>query len=258
MASMSSCMNLGERLIRETTTPGISSSSTSWSTRANVIVNSYSEWLTLAKLAYFPPMSSGEKWMLMWRSGVPESSIGRLVSQRADRCRRRGQVAATFRRRRPALSEAARAAHSAGAGRDAGGGQGPASPAIPGLHLAAASGRGDAGLDRFQPLPGGATPKRPRPVLRDRRAIRARARRGGPSSLIRDYHLASPAGARRAARTALPRTQDPRRRAVPLLTRLPSLRSPHDEHRPIASGRPASRASRRGARWCGRGTWLYR
>jgi hypothetical protein len=33
-------MNFGERLTRETTTPGISSSSTSWSTRANVIVNS--------------------------------------------------------------------------------------------------------------------------------------------------------------------------------------------------------------------------
>ena len=33
-------MKRGERLMRETTTPGISSSSTSWSTRANVIVNS--------------------------------------------------------------------------------------------------------------------------------------------------------------------------------------------------------------------------
>ena len=40
MASISSRMNCGERLMRETTTPGTSSSSTSWSTRANVIVNS--------------------------------------------------------------------------------------------------------------------------------------------------------------------------------------------------------------------------
>ena len=40
MASISSLMKRGERLTRETTTPGTSSSSTSWSTRAKVIVNS--------------------------------------------------------------------------------------------------------------------------------------------------------------------------------------------------------------------------
>jgi hypothetical protein len=50
-ASISSRTKRGEALIRETTTPGISSSSTSWSRRANVIVNSYSEWLMFAKFA---------------------------------------------------------------------------------------------------------------------------------------------------------------------------------------------------------------
>ena len=40
MASISSRMKRGERLMRETTTPGTSPSSTSWSTRAKVIVNS--------------------------------------------------------------------------------------------------------------------------------------------------------------------------------------------------------------------------
>ena len=40
MASISSRMKRGERFSRETTTPGTSPSSTSWSTRAKVIVNS--------------------------------------------------------------------------------------------------------------------------------------------------------------------------------------------------------------------------
>jgi hypothetical protein len=40
IASISSRMKRGERLIRATTTPGTSPSSTSWSTRAKVIVNS--------------------------------------------------------------------------------------------------------------------------------------------------------------------------------------------------------------------------
>ena len=40
IASISSRMKRGETLMRETTTPGTSSLSTSWSTRANVIVNS--------------------------------------------------------------------------------------------------------------------------------------------------------------------------------------------------------------------------
>ena len=40
MASISSRMKRGERFTRDTTTPGTSPSSTSWSTRANVIVNS--------------------------------------------------------------------------------------------------------------------------------------------------------------------------------------------------------------------------
>ena len=40
IASISSRMKRGDTLMRETTTPGTSSLSTSWSTRANVIVNS--------------------------------------------------------------------------------------------------------------------------------------------------------------------------------------------------------------------------
>ena len=40
IASISSRMKRGERLMRETTTPGTASSSTSWSTRAKVTVNS--------------------------------------------------------------------------------------------------------------------------------------------------------------------------------------------------------------------------
>ena len=40
MASISSRMKRGDRFTRDTTTPGTSPSSTSWSTRANVIVNS--------------------------------------------------------------------------------------------------------------------------------------------------------------------------------------------------------------------------
>ncbi len=40
MASISSCIACGESDTRVTTTPGTSSSSTSWSTRENVSVNS--------------------------------------------------------------------------------------------------------------------------------------------------------------------------------------------------------------------------
>ena len=40
IASISSRMKRGDRLMRDTTTPGTASSSTSWSTRAKVTVNS--------------------------------------------------------------------------------------------------------------------------------------------------------------------------------------------------------------------------
>ncbi len=40
IAASSSCMNRGDMFTRDTTTPGISPSPTSWSMRANVIVNS--------------------------------------------------------------------------------------------------------------------------------------------------------------------------------------------------------------------------
>src|SRR5438876_4977490 len=55
-------------LIRETTTPGTSASSISWSTRANVIVNSYCEKVMFEKFAYDPAICSGSMWMLSWRS----------------------------------------------------------------------------------------------------------------------------------------------------------------------------------------------
>jgi hypothetical protein len=51
IASISSCIACGDSDTRVTTTPGTSSSSTSWSTRENVSVNSYSECETVAKLA---------------------------------------------------------------------------------------------------------------------------------------------------------------------------------------------------------------
>ena len=51
---------------------------------------------------------------------------------------------------------------------------------------------------------------RPRPVLRHRRAVRARARARRPPPLARADDAAPPARARRAARAALPGAQDPR------------------------------------------------
>src|SRR5919204_3876677 len=56
-------------LMRDTTTPGTSASSISWSTRANVIVNSYCENVMFAKFAYDPAICSGSMWMFSWRSG---------------------------------------------------------------------------------------------------------------------------------------------------------------------------------------------
>jgi hypothetical protein len=55
-------------LIRDTTTPGTSPSSISWSTRAKVSVNSYGENVMLAKFEYDPAICSGSRWMLSWRS----------------------------------------------------------------------------------------------------------------------------------------------------------------------------------------------
>src|SRR6266699_2475018 len=78
-------------LIRETTTPGASPSSTSKSTRANVIVNSYGENVMLAKLAYDPAICSGSRWMLSWRAGPIVEMIARgvLTGAWAERRRRR-------------------------------------------------------------------------------------------------------------------------------------------------------------------------
>ena len=49
IASSSSRMKRVDMLTRETTTPGTSPSSTSWSMRANVTVNSYGEKVMFAK-----------------------------------------------------------------------------------------------------------------------------------------------------------------------------------------------------------------
>src|SRR6476661_3900255 len=67
-------MNLCETFTRATTTPGTSPSSTSWSTRANVSVNSKGEKLMFAKFAYTPAMFSGSMWMFSWRSGLLSST----------------------------------------------------------------------------------------------------------------------------------------------------------------------------------------
>src|SRR3954447_20838044 len=62
---------------RETTTPGTSPSSISWSMRAKVIVNSYAEKVTFAKFAYTPAICSGSRWMLSWRSWGSSSTAQR-------------------------------------------------------------------------------------------------------------------------------------------------------------------------------------
>src|SRR4029077_4453978 len=77
-AAMSSSRNRGDALIRATTAPGTSPSSTSCSIRANVSVNSYRETLMFAKFAYAPAMSAGSRWMLSRRS--PASTSGAFSS----------------------------------------------------------------------------------------------------------------------------------------------------------------------------------
>src|SRR4051812_40299721 len=66
---------------RETTTPGTSPSSISWSMRANVIVNSYAEKVTFAKFAYTPAICSGSRWMLSWRSWGSSSTAPRYYGR---------------------------------------------------------------------------------------------------------------------------------------------------------------------------------
>ena len=73
-----------------------------------------------------------------------------------------------------------------------------------------------------QPLPRGAAPVGPRPLLRGRRAARARSRPLRPEAVVRPDDAAAPARAGGAAGAALPRAQDPRPRAIPLLTCQPT------------------------------------
>jgi hypothetical protein len=63
-ASSSSFANFVDMFTRETTIPGTSPSETSWSIRANVTVNSYSEKEMLAKFAYVPARCFSSIWML--------------------------------------------------------------------------------------------------------------------------------------------------------------------------------------------------
>src|SRR5205807_5325790 len=77
MAASSSGKSCCDMFTRETTTPGMSPSSISWSMRANVIVNSYAEKVTLAKFAYTPAICSGSRWMLSWRSWASSSTTQR-------------------------------------------------------------------------------------------------------------------------------------------------------------------------------------
>src|SRR5918998_2928832 len=165
-------------------------------------------------------MSSGWKWMLMWRSRASSSAIASLVSQRAHHRPRRRASAPTLRRRHPALSQAVDAPRE---GRDDRAPRGGAPRrAHPRSRLRVAAGaRGRAvRLAVVRALPRGPPPARARRLLRHRRRARPRAGRRRPSLLARPPHAPAPARARRAARAALPRAQDPRGRAVPPLMAL--------------------------------------
>src|SRR5689334_804767 len=62
-------------------------------------------------------MSSGEKWMLMWRSAPSSSLIGPSIAVREADRGGRGEAATPVRGRCPALPEADRGLREAGAGR---------------------------------------------------------------------------------------------------------------------------------------------
>ena len=64
IASSSSFANFVDMFTRATTTPGMSPSWTSWSIRAKVSVNSYSENEMFAKFAYDPARCFSSIWML--------------------------------------------------------------------------------------------------------------------------------------------------------------------------------------------------
>src|SRR6478672_8640360 len=177
-------------------------------------------------------MISGEKWMLMCRSGPCSSLLTRSSIAPREGRRRRGRSAAPpVPGRRPALPAASRPPREGRAHRGPRGRAGrPPHPGA-GVRLGARRGGRDDGLDRLQPVPRGPAAVRPRSVLRHRRPLRPPGRRRARRSLPvpGPDDAAPPARAGRAARAAVPRPQDPGRRALPLLrARLPSLRGVSD------------------------------
>src|SRR5919112_3707363 len=185
--------------------------------------------------------------MLKWRS---ESSGTRVVSHpaHADLGDRGGAPEAALPGRRGALPQAAgrsRAPRARGGARGRAGAAADPGPLAPG---AARGRRPPARLARAEPLAGGAAPGGPRPLLRDRRAARARPRQVRHAALARADHAAAPARARRPARAALPGAQDPGPRAVSLLVPAwtPSPTSPTQSRKPRTSWQ--AKAGARGSR----------
>src|SRR6476619_7234108 len=116
-------------------------------------------------------MSSGEKWMLMWRSAPSSSLIGPSIAVREADRGGRGEAATPVRGRRPALPEADRGLREAGAGRVPRGRAGaPAHPQARPRDAAEHRWRA-VRLRGLRPDPGGAADVRPGLVLRHRRAL---------------------------------------------------------------------------------------
>src|SRR5919107_3919055 len=162
-------------------------------------------------------MSSGEKWMLMWRSAPSSSLIGPSIADReADRGGRR-PAAAAVRGRRPALPEADRGSREARAGRMPRGRAGLQAHPEALARDAADRGGPAVRLGVVRARAGGTPPLGHGLVLRGRRAVRPAARIAGQQALARADDAAPPASAGRPARAALPGAQDHRPRALPLL-----------------------------------------
>src|SRR5690348_6055418 len=124
-------------------------------------------------------MSSGEKWMLMWRSAPSPSLIGPSIANREAHRGGRGPAAAAVRGRRPALPEAPGRPCEARAGRVPRGRAGDP-PAAEALARNAADGRGLAARFRgVRACARGAPALRHGLVLRDRRPVRIAVRTPG-------------------------------------------------------------------------------
>src|SRR5437588_8834094 len=191
-------------------------------------------------------MISGVVWMLNWRSRG--SSGTGLVSQRSsprdwppppDENHRRSRRAdpAAVRRRRPALPEAAGPSHPPRAGRGAGGAAGGRADSTRRVRVPAGGERRAVRLDGVQPLPRGTAHGGTRPVLRDRRAAGHRSGRVRPTPVTGADDASAPAGPRGPARAAVPRAQDPRARALSLLSAWTSTTSARGSPWPITTRR---------------------